>query len=201
METNPKVKAADEAASAQLMSVSSSSSTMETFKPDSSSSKRETDKQIKPDKKSKAAPKQEPPSLPPPPAQKEALPESESKKFEPEYGKTQKLSKKSTASSSTDKYEGISKKVKKDAGQLKSNSRSIQKGVEKIEGVKTPKFWERQNIATLKEQAELRGYRFTDLETKGGIVPGSGSMIKQKKFKKEDYLKVLLKLLKEKDEV
>ena len=107
----------------------------------------------------------------------------------------------STASSSTDKYEGISKKVKKDAGQLKSDPRSIQKGVEKIEGVKTPKFWARQNVATLKEQAEARGYRFTDLETKGGVVLGSGSMTKQNRFQRKGYLEVLLKLLKEGNEI
>ena len=183
LESNPKVQAAGEVASAQLMNVSSSSSTMETFKPDSASSKRESDKVIKPDKKTKAAPKQEPPSLPPPPPPKEALPEpAKAPSKKPEQSIHEKMSKKSTASSSTDKYEGISKKVKKDAGQLKSDPRSIQKGVEKIEGVKTLKFWERQNLGTLKEQAEARGYRFTDLETKGGIVPGSGSMIKQKKF-------------------
>ena len=30
-----------------------------------------------------------------------------------------------------------------------------------------PSFWKKQNIGVIKTQAELRGRRFTDLETKG----------------------------------
>ena len=52
-------------------------------------------------------------------------------------------------------------------------------------------FWKSQNITILKQQAELRGHRFTDLETKGG-----GPKSKFKKSKREDYLETLLKLLK-----
>ena len=52
-------------------------------------------------------------------------------------------------------------------------------------------FWKKQNLTVIKSQAELRGHRFTDLETKGGGVKS-----KFKKFKKNDYLEVLFKILK-----
>ena len=45
-------------------------------------------------------------------------------------------------------------------------------------------------------QAELRGHRFTDVETKGGNSTVLGVKTKIKKFKKEDYLQVLFKRLK-----
>ena len=64
-------------------------------------------------------------------------------------------------------------------------------GVEIIEN-NNRKFWSNQNITVIKQQSELRGYRFTDLETKGG----GGAKSKFKKFKKKDYLEVLYKLLK-----
>ena len=76
----------------------------------------------------------------------------------------------------------------------------MQKGVENIEG-KHLSFWNKANITTLKEQAQLRGYRFTVLETKGGVAPGSGPMTKQSKFKKADYLRVLMYLLQESQEI
>ena len=68
-------------------------------------------------------------------------------------------------------------------------------GVEKIED-KDKKWWERQNITIIKQQAELRGHRFNDLETKGTNTTVQGAKTKIKKFKKEDYLKVLLNILK-----
>ena len=68
-------------------------------------------------------------------------------------------------------------------------------GVELLEN-KDKKYWEKQNVTVLKQQAELRGYRFSDVETKG--VEQLVKRVKQtvKKFKKKDYLQVLLKLLK-----
>ena len=68
-------------------------------------------------------------------------------------------------------------------------------GVGKIMN-KDKKWWEKQNITILKQQAELRGHRFNDLETKGGTSTVQGVKTKLKKFKKEDYLKVLLNILK-----
>ena len=65
----------------------------------------------------------------------------------------------------------------------------------KITG-KDKKWWEKQNMAIIKLQAELRGHRFNDLETKGGTSTVQGVKTKLKKFKKEDYLKVLLNILK-----
>ena len=68
-------------------------------------------------------------------------------------------------------------------------------GVEKIDG--QPKtWWERQTVAIIKQEAELRGHRFTDLETKGGQSTVLGVKTKMNKFKKDDYLRVLFKMLK-----
>ena len=54
---------------------------------------------------------------------------------------------------------------------------------QKVEG-KSKSWWERQNITLIKEQAQLRGRKFDDTETKGA-----------NKFKKQDYLNELYKLL------
>ena len=43
----------------------------------------------------------------------------------------------------------------------------------------------KQNITIIKQQAELRGHRFNDLETKGGNTRVQGILTKFKKFKKE----------------
>ena len=51
-------------------------------------------------------------------------------------------------------------------------------------------------MSVLKQQAELRGHRFTDQETKGGERRINGVITKFKRFKKEDYLNVLFKILK-----
>ena len=71
---------------------------------------------------------------------------------------------------------------------------TVQKGIEKIEG-KSRAWWSRQNITTIKTQAELRGHRFMDLDTKGGKVKKDGTFVKQKRFSKQVYLEVLYKLL------
>jgi hypothetical protein len=63
---------------------------------------------------------------------------------------------------------------------------------QKIEG-KSKSWWLRQNIATVKAQAELRGIRFTDAQTKGEKGSYGNSPIP--KFKKQDYLNELYKLL------
>ena len=63
---------------------------------------------------------------------------------------------------------------------------------QKIEG-KNRSWWSKQNIATVKAQAELRGKRFTDAQTKG--EKGSYGNSPTPKFKKQDYLNELYKLL------
>ena len=68
-------------------------------------------------------------------------------------------------------------------------------GVEKIEG-KNREWWAKQNITVIKQQAEFRGHRLTDFETKGGSKKEHGLITKFKKFKKADYLEVLNKILK-----
>ena len=60
---------------------------------------------------------------------------------------------------------------------------------EKVTGM-DEEWWKKQGMGVLKEQAELRGKKFTDRETKG--VPSQGIP----RFKKADYLRVLLELLK-----
>jgi len=75
-----------------------------------------------------------------------------------------------------------------------------QHGTNLIEG-ETRKWWGRQNIARIKEQAELRGHRFSDLDTKGGMVKKDGKKVKEKKMAKADYLKVLIKKLEERGEL
>ena len=65
---------------------------------------------------------------------------------------------------------------------------SNEMGVEKITG-KSEAWWKKQNMTVLKEQAELRGKRFSDLDVKGGKTR-SGEKIPR--MKKEDYLKELL---------
>ena len=67
-----------------------------------------------------------------------------------------------------------------------------QVGIEIIEG-KPKSWWKGQNISTIKTQAELRGHRFEDAETKGkGFVKKDGNFLKATKYKKADYLEVLL---------
>ena len=67
-------------------------------------------------------------------------------------------------------------------------------GVILIEG-KSDAWWGRQNIQVLKNQAELRGHRFSDLDTKGGMVKKDGKMMKSKRLAKSDYLNVLKGLI------
>ena len=57
---------------------------------------------------------------------------------------------------------------------------------QKVEG-KSKSWWAKQNITYIKEQAQLRGKKFSDLETKGSK--------NSKRFKKQDYLNELYKLL------
>ena len=67
--------------------------------------------------------------------------------------------------------------------------------MEKIAGKDTD-WWEGQTITVLKQQAELRGHRFTDAETKGGTRSVNGVKTKFIRYKKDDYYKTLMKLLK-----
>ena len=55
------------------------------------------------------------------------------------------------------------------AGEAASSSTRKEHGVGLIEN-RNPSYWKKQNITVIKSQAELRGHRFTDLETKGGGV-------------------------------
>ena len=57
-------------------------------------------------------------------------------------------------------------------------------GVEQIEG-NDKNWWDRQNISIIKQQAELRGHRFNDYETKGGTTTISGIKTKFKSSKKK----------------
>jgi len=62
---------------------------------------------------------------------------------------------------------------------------------------RSPIYWQRQNISYIKLQAELRGHRFSDSETKGKTIKSAkGVKTKSNKFKKQDYLDVLFKILK-----
>ena len=60
---------------------------------------------------------------------------------------------------------------------------------------KSVSWWARQNIQYIKTQAELRGHRFSDLDTKGGMVKKDGKMMKSKRLSKADYLEVLTGLI------
>ena len=76
-----------------------------------------------------------------------------------------------------------------------SSSNQTNKGVEKIVN-SSRSFWKKQNISFIKVQAELRGHRFSDMDTKGGNKTVKGNLVKVKRFTKEDYLNILYKLLK-----
>ena len=98
--------------------------------------------------------------------------------------------------------EAVKKAAKEKADQAAAKKAALEAfkarrehGVEKIDG--QPKtWWERQTVAIIKQEAELRGHRFTDLETKGGQSTVLGVKTKMNKFKKDDYLRVLFKMLK-----
>ena len=75
-----------------------------------------------------------------------------------------------------------------------SSARRDPHGLEKIEG-KSRAWWGRQNITVIKAQAELRGHRFTERETKGETIIKGGKSIKQPRMLKKDYLAVLYRLL------
>ena len=61
---------------------------------------------------------------------------------------------------------------------------------EKVTG-KSEAWWKKQGMGVLKEQAELRGRLFEDWEIKGDKSQGLP------RFKKADYLRVMLELLKQ----
>ena len=105
-------------------------------------------------------------------------PKKKQNKQEKELMRIQDAEEKAIAKEAVGEAKAAAKEAKKEE---KAEARK-EHGVEKILG-KDKKWWERQNITILKQQAELRGYRFTDIETKF------------KKFKKPDYLKVLLNKL------
>ena len=90
--------------------------------------------------------------------------------------------------------EAKAKEAAREAKAAKAQARK-EHGVEKIEG-KSKSWWSGQTRAIIKQEAELRGHRFTDTETKGVPSTVKGVKTKINKFKKEDYLKVLFKILK-----
>ena len=55
---------------------------------------------------------------------------------------------------------------------------------------KSEAWWKKQGMGVLKEQAQLRGHLFEDWELKGDKSQGLP------KFRKADYLRVMLELLK-----
>ena len=65
--------------------------------------------------------------------------------------------------------------------------RAEESGVQKITG-KSDAWWKAQNMTVLKEQAQLRGRRFEERETKGDKSQGLP------RFTKADYLRVMLEL-------
>ena len=67
--------------------------------------------------------------------------------------------------------------------------RAEESGYQKVTG-KSEAWWKKQNMGVLKEQAQLRGRLFTDREIKGDRAQGIP------RFKREDYLRVMLELLK-----
>jgi hypothetical protein len=75
-----------------------------------------------------------------------------------------------------------------------------QLGVEMIDN-NDKKFWAKQNISVLKEQAQLRGYKFTDMQTKGGYNIVLGKKIKQKGLRKADYLDIFFQILDRKTQI
>ena len=83
--------------------------------------------------------------------------------------------------------EAAAKEAAREAKAAKAEARK-EHGVDKIEG-KDKKWWGKQNITIIKQQAELRGHRFNDLETKRGTSTINGVKTKFKKLKKENYLK------------
>ena len=62
----------------------------------------------------------------------------------------------------------------------------------KITTDKFEKWWDKQNIQFLKNQAELRGKVYSDLETKGYKVKNKW---KEKPYNKTDYLRILKKMM------
>ena len=108
--------------------------------------------------------------------------------------KADKATEKATTKEAAKEAARQEKEAAREAKVAKAEARK-EHGVEKIEG-KNKTWWERQNITIIKQQAELRGHRFNDFETKGGTATISGIKTKFKKFKKEDYLKELFKILK-----
>ena len=73
-----------------------------------------------------------------------------------------------------------------------SSSQPTHTAHSKIDG-KSKAWWAKQNIQQIKAQCEMRGKRFTDVETKG--EKGSYGNAPTPKFKKQDYLNTLYKLL------
>ncbi len=81
------------------------------------------------------------------------------------------------------------------SGEPEQADNKVEHGV-KIDENKNKSYWKGKPIQYIKEQAQLRGHRFTNLEMKGGTKAVKGKIEKVKKFGKQDYLEVLFKILK-----
>lgn len=81
------------------------------------------------------------------------------------------------------------------SGEPEQADNKVEHGV-KLDDNKTKSYWKGKPIQYIKEQAQLRGHRFTNLEMKGGTKAVKGKIEKVKKFGKQDYLEVLFKILK-----
>ena len=100
------------------------------------------------------------------------------KQIEGAVAKADKAAAKAAAKEATREAKAAAKDADKAAEERKEH------GVGKITG-KDKKWWEKQNMAIIKLQAELRGHRFNDSETKGGTTTINGIKTKFKSLKKK----------------
>lgn len=142
------------------------------------------------------------PSVSPPPNKKQNKTKQEEKEQARALAKAQKEERAivKAAAKAEAKAKAVAKAAAKAEAKAKATPEPTQEtrrshGVDIVEN-KNRSFWKQQNITFIKQQAELRGHRFTDLETKGGTKSSGGVITKFNKFKKQDYLEVLFKILK-----
>ena len=81
------------------------------------------------------------------------------------------------------------------SGEPEQVDNKVEHGI-KLDENKSKSYWKGKPIQYLKEEAQLRGHRFTNLEMKGGTKAVKGKIEKVKKIGKQDYLKTPFKILK-----
>ena len=149
------------------------------------------------------------PSVSPPPQKKQNKTKQEEKAAAREEAKRQKEERATAKAAAKAEAKAISYTKAEAKAEAKSVAKEKAKATpeppkqeaKKNHGIaivenKNKSFWKQQNITFIKQQAELRGHRFNDLETKGGTKSSGGVMTKFNKYKKQDYLDVLFKILK-----